>query len=73
MFHDAFAHLEGQIQSGEIAGTLLENAPTIRGVRVVIKGCAKRVHQLVRVSFAGMSKRRMANVVNQRESFGERS
>jgi len=38
-------------------------------VQIVIEAAAVRAHQFVQLAFAGMAKRRMADVVNESERF----
>ena len=71
MFHDAFANLEGQIQSGKCKVALLKTFHDVQRVKIVIESRAVIAHQLIQPVFAGMSEWRMADVVNQRQRFGQ--
>ena len=71
MFDDALAHFEGQVQAGKARVAAFERFDDAQGVKIVIEAIAKAAHLAVQLVFAGMSERRMADVVAQRESFGE--
>src|SRR5215475_10842938 len=71
MLHDSLADFEGEIEPRVSRETLLEMLDNTKGVKIVIEGGAKRAHQRIEAAFAGVAKRRVANVVNQGEGFGE--
>src|SRR5712664_2536951 len=71
MLDDALAHFEGEIQSGKIEIALFELFDDAQRVQIVIEIATVRAHQFVKLSLAGVAEGRMANVVNESESFGE--
>src|SRR6202035_984625 len=64
MFGHAFTHLEGQIQAREASVALLEFLDDSERMNVVIEPLAEAAHLPVQLLFSGVSKRRMADVVN---------
>src|SRR5208337_2124639 len=67
---DPLAHLEAQIQAAKAGVSHLDPVDRPEALRVVIEA-AMRAHQLVERMLAGMAERRMAQVVGQRNRFGE--
>src|SRR6267142_1028922 len=55
----------------QIEKALCELLNDAQRVQIVIEKTAVHAHQLVELSLAGMAERRMADVVNESESFGE--
>src|SRR5260370_12557582 len=71
MLDDAFANFKRKIQPGKIKIALLELFDDAERVQIVIETAAVRAHQFVRLAFAGMAERGMANVVDESERFGK--
>src|SRR6266404_4472905 len=71
VFDDAFANFKTEIQAGKIEVALFELLDDAQRVQIVIEMAAVRAHQFVELSLAGMPERRMADVVDESESFGE--
>ena len=71
VLHDAFAHLEGKIQSGEARITLLELIDDAERLNIVIEVVAVAPHLRVERILAGVGEGRMPDVVGQGEGFGE--
>src|SRR5437899_8704208 len=71
MLDDTFANFKCKIQTGKIKIALLELFDDAEGVQIVIEVTAAHAHQYIELPLAGMAERRMANVVDQRERFGE--
>ncbi len=71
MLDDAFAHLEGQVEPGEIQIPLLELLDDPQGMEIVVESSAVRAQQLIELVLARMAERRMADVVNQRQGLGQ--
>ena len=71
MLDDSFAHLESKIQAREIEIALLELLDDSQRVKIVIEAVAILAHARVELLLAGMAKRRVADVMHQRESLGE--
>lgn len=71
MFGHAFADFERQIQAGKAGITLLELLDNAQRVNVVIEAVAETAHLPVQFLFTGVRERRMADVVNQGQRFGE--
>ena len=71
MLDDALADLKGEVQPGKIEVALFELIDDAQGMQIVIEMAAVRAHQLVELSLAGVTKRRMADVVDERKRFGE--
>ncbi len=71
MLGNAFAHFEGQVQAGEAGVALLEFFDDAQGVNIVIEVGAEAGHLAVEFLLAGMGEGRMADVVRQRQGFGE--
>ena len=69
MLDDSFAHFEGQIQSGKIQIALLEFLDDVQRMQIVIETIAVLAHAQIELAFAGVTERRMADVVNERERF----
>src|SRR2546428_7416813 len=68
MLNDAFAHFKSEVKSGELEIPMFELLDDAQRVKIVIECGAICLHQLVQLAFTGVTKRRMANVVNQSES-----
>ncbi len=71
MFDDPFADLEGQIQPRKTGVALLEAFDDAQGVQVVVEPVAEALHFAVQRLLAGMGERRMADIVGQRQRFGQ--
>ena len=71
MLDDSLAHLKSKIQPGMGWKALFEMFGDAQGMKIVVKGAAMPAHQRIEAAFSGMAERRMANVVNKRESFRE--
>src|SRR5207302_6125089 len=71
MLDDAFAHFKRKIEAGKIQVALLKMLDDAQGMQIVIEVAAMGAHQFVEPAFPRMSERRMANVVNQSERFGQ--
>src|SRR6266850_409591 len=71
MLDDALANFKSEIQTWKIEIALFELLNDAQRVQIVIEKTAVHAHQLVELSLAGMAERRMADVVNESESFGE--
>jgi len=68
---DAFADFKGEIEAGESEIALLELLHNVERVEVVVKACAVGAEEIVKHVFAGVAERRMADVMDEREGFGE--
>src|SRR5882762_3029960 len=71
MLDDALANFKSEIQTWKIEIALFELLNDAQRVQIVIKKAAVRAHQLVELPLAGMAERRMADVVDESERFGE--
>ena len=71
MFDDPFADLKGKIQAGKIEIGAFELIDDAQSLKIVVEARAVGPHQLVEFLFAGVAKRRMANVVDESESLGK--
>ena len=71
MLDDAFAHFERQIQAGKIQIALLELLDDPQRLQIVIEAVSMLAHPLVELLFTRVAKRRVADVVHQRQRFGE--
>ncbi len=71
MLDDALAHFEGQVQAGKAGVAALERFDDAQGVKIMIEAIAEAAHLAIQLVFTGMRKRRMADIVAQRESLGE--
>ena len=71
MLDDAFADLEGQVQSGKPGVALLEALHNAQRVQVVVEAVAEALHLAVQRLLAGMRERRMADIVGQRQGLGQ--
>lgn len=69
---DAFADGEGKVEAGEAGVALFEGGYDSESVEIVIEAKAVGVQGFVEGFFAGMTKGRVANVVNEREGFCKR-
>src|SRR5712672_1275263 len=71
MLDDSFADFKRQIESREIEVALLELLYDSQRLQIVIEPAAVRTQQFIELSFARVSKGRMADIMNQREGFGK--
>src|SRR5260370_30676061 len=71
MLDDALAHLKRKIQTRKIQIALLELFDNAQRVQVVIERTAEGMHERVQLPLSRVTKRRMADVVHQRESLGK--
>ena len=71
MFDDAFAHGEGQVEPPKGCVALFKPGDNPQGVQVVVEAQAMRPERVVESLFAGVAEGRVADVVGQRQSFGE--
>jgi hypothetical protein len=71
MFDDSLAHLEREIQAGEVKVALLELLDNSQGVEIVIEAVAMLAHARVELPLAGVAEGRMADVMDEREGFSE--
>ncbi len=68
---DAFANLEGEVQSGMRGITLLKVFDDAQCVKIVVEALAVLAHRQVQGALAGMSEGGMADVMHQGEGFDE--
>ena len=71
MFDDAFADFKCEIQALEGKVAVLEMFNDAKGVEIVIESAAVFLHELVELALAGVTERRMADVMDEREGFRE--
>src|SRR5260370_33639501 len=71
MLDDAFAPLKRKIQARKIQKALLELFDNAQRVQVVIERTAEGMHERVQLPLSRVTKRRMADVVHQRECLGK--
>src|SRR5258708_19763846 len=71
MLDDAFAHLKRKIQTRKIQIALLELFDNAQRVQVVIERATVGTHKRVQLPLSRVTKRRMADVVYQRECLGK--
>ena len=71
MLNDAFAHFEGQIQSAKSSVALFEVFHDAQSMQVVIEKKTVLAHGGVKRLFSRMAKGRMAEVMHQRQGFGQ--
>ena len=71
MLDDALAHLEGEVQSGELGVALLEGLDDAQGLQIMVERAAVLLHDAVQHAFTSMAERRVAGVVHQRERLPE--
>ena len=71
MLDDAFAHLEREIEAGKIQIAPLELFDDAQRVQIVIEAVAEGLQQFVEPPLPGMPKRRMPDVVHQRQRLGQ--
>ena len=71
MLDDTFAYLKGEVQTVEGEVAMLKLLDDAKGVEIVIESATVLFHELVELAFAGVTEGGMANIVNERESFGE--
>ena len=64
MFHDAFEHLPGYIQTGEFRVAFFNFSDDAIGMMIMVE-TAKIMHQVIQGCLAGMSKRRMSEIMGQ--------
>ncbi len=67
---DAFTHAQREIQPAKGRITDLEVFDDPQRVQIVIEAQAKFLHRFIQGPLAGMPKRRMTNVMHQRQRFG---
>src|SRR3954468_14359826 len=67
MLDDSFTNLKGEIQAGKIGIALLKYFHNAQRVQIVIETFTERAHELVQAVLACMPKRRVADVVNERQ------
>ena len=67
---EGFAEFKGQVQSGELGVALLELIDPPQAVQVVVEA-ADAFQTVVERRFPGVAERRMADVVGQRNRFGQ--
>ncbi len=71
MLDDALAHFKRKIEPRKIQIPLLELLDDPQRVKIVIEALSVLAHARIELAFACVSKWRMADVVDERESFGE--
>lgn len=71
MFEDAFANFEREIEARKIKVARFEVLDDAQRLQVVIELRATRAHQFVELLFAGVAKRRMADVVHERKGLSQ--
>ena len=71
MFDDAFADFESEVQAGIFEIALFELFDDVERVEIVVEAVAVFAHALVELLFAGVTEGRVADIVDQRESFDE--
>src|SRR5450755_1087509 len=71
MFDDALADFKREVQPAEGGVALLEILHDAERMQIVVEEQAVLAHGSVESFFSGVSEWRMANIVNQRERFGE--
>ena len=65
MLHDSFTDLECQVQPWKVQVALLEPLDNVKRMQVVIEPVAMGAHQFVKLAFASVSERRVADVMHQ--------
>jgi hypothetical protein len=71
MLDDAFTDFESEIQAGIFKVALFELFDDVERVQIVIETLAMFAHAQVELLFAGVAEGRVADIVDQRESFGK--
>src|SRR6476469_7655099 len=71
MLDDSFAHLEGQIEPVKTRIALLQMVHNAEGVPVVFKTVPEMAHLTIKLFLTDMGKRRMAQIVGEREGLGK--
>ena len=71
MLEDALAHLEREIQAGELGVALLELVDDAQRLQVVLES-AELAHAVVERVLAGVAERRVTQVVREADGLGER-
>jgi len=71
MLDDAFANLEGEIQTFESGIAVLELFDDTQGLGVVIEMTTAGGHELIELFLSGVAKRGMADVVSEGKGFDE--
>ena len=71
MFDDSFADFESEIEAGKIQVALLKMFDDVKRVEIVIEALAEFAEAQVELLFSGVAEGRMADVVDERERFGE--
>ena len=69
MLDDAFAHAEGEVQAAKGRIALLKPGDDAQRMQVVVEAQAVGAQGAVEGFFARVAKRRMADVMRQRQSF----
>src|ERR1700733_4313717 len=73
MLDDAFAHFEGEIESGKIEVALLELFDDAKRVEIVIEAVASLAHSEIELLFARVAEGRVSDIVDESERFGQAS
>jgi hypothetical protein len=71
VFDDAFTHFEGKIEPRKARVASLQSIDEAQRLDVVVEALPETPHFAIEGFFSGVSERRMADVMNERESFGE--
>jgi len=71
MLDDAFAQFERKVQAGEFEVAVLELLHDTQGVEIVVETAAVHAHEFVEFTFASVTERWVADVVNESQGFGE--
>src|SRR6476646_6549707 len=71
MLDDPFADLEGQVKTVETRVAPLQMVHDAKCVPVVLEAVPEMAHLAIELFFADVSKRRMTEIVRERESLGE--
>src|SRR6202041_1359755 len=71
MLDDAFAGCQGQIQSAERGVTLFKPSDDAQRVQIVVESESESAQRLVECLLSGVAEGRMADVMDQGESFGQ--
>ena len=65
------SHLEGKIQAGKPGIGVLEGLNDPQGEHVVFEALSEWPHHRIELGFSGMPEGRMADIVRQRQRFGQ--
>src|SRR5260370_31488720 len=71
MLDNAFAHLKSEIEPGKVQVALLELLHDAQRLQIMIEPDAERAHQLVELTLSAVTERRMPEVVDECQGFGE--